>query len=75
MKFYEEEIDQIIQTEMMKEDSEDELECYGEFSQKDIICTKYCSASIRCAIEHNRNPKLDIFEHLLNLDFFPARMQ
>lgn len=75
MKFYEEEIDQIIQNRMMEEDSEDELECFGEFSKKDIICTKYCSASIRCAIEHNSNPKIDIFEHLLNLDLFPAKMQ
>ncbi len=75
MKFYEEDIEQILQNKILKEDSEDELECFGEFSKNDIICTHYCSASIRCAIEHNSNPKLDLFEHLLNLNFFPAKMQ
>ncbi len=75
MKFYEDEIEQIIQNRVLKEDSEDELECFGEFSRTDIICTKYCSASIRCAIERNRNPKFDLLEHLLNLNAFPAKMQ
>ncbi len=75
MKFDREEIERIIPDQFLREDSEDELACFGEFSNKDIICTEYCSASIRCAIEHNQNPKTDIFEHLLNLNFFPAKIQ
>lgn len=75
MKFRKEETNNIIPGQFLREDSEDELACFGEFSKTDIICTKYCSASIRCAIEHSQNPKADLFEHLLNLNFFPARIQ
>jgi hypothetical protein len=48
-------------------DSVDDLECFGEFSRSDKMCTKYCSCSIQCAIG------IDYLDHILNLHFYPAR--
>ena len=58
-----------------QEDSQDHLDCFGEFCKTDDICTRYCAASIQCALEHTHNPGLDLFEELLTLNYFPARMQ
>ncbi len=58
----------------LQEDSKDNLDCFGEFSKKDKICTTYCSFSIKCAVEHSQNPRIDILEHLLTLDFYPAKV-
>ncbi|GAB6144259.1 hypothetical protein [Desulfocicer niacini] len=57
------------------EDSQDNLDCFGEFCKTDEVCTRYCSASIQCALEHTHNPGIDIFEELLILNYFPVRMQ
>ena len=55
-------------------DSIDDLECFGEFSRNDKVCTNYCSCSIQCAIEQNQNPGIDFFDQILNLNFYPARI-
>ncbi|MFH1156445.1 MAG: hypothetical protein V1793_21770 [Pseudomonadota bacterium] len=72
MKF--EQIDQRIIDPSVQADSRDNLDCFGEYSKGDAVCTKYCAISIRCAIEHDQNPRVDILDHLLTLDFFPAKM-
>jgi len=72
MKF--EPIDQTVQDISLREDSKDNLDCFGEFSKTDKICTNYCSFSIRCAVELSQNPRIDILDHLLTLDFFPAKI-
>jgi hypothetical protein len=72
MKFID--TDDILVDDSAIDDSRDDLECFGEFSRDDKICTTYCSCSIRCAIEQSQNPRVDIFDHILTLDFFPARM-
>ena len=69
-----EQIDQIVPDISLREDAKDNLDCFGEFSKNDKICTNYCSFSIRCAIELAQNPRIDILDHLLTLDFFPAKM-
>lgn len=72
MKF--ELIDQRIVNESVLPDSRDNLECFGDFSKTNKICMNYCAACIRCAIEHSQNPKIDILDHLLTLDFFSAKI-
>ena len=67
-------IKQNIAHEFLQDDSNDELDCFGEFNKYNKVCTKYCSTSIKCVIEKSQNPKIDILEHILNLNFFPARM-
>jgi len=54
----------------LREDVIDELDCFGEFDKNDRICTKYCGVSIRCAIERTQNPKVDILDHILEMDFY-----
>jgi hypothetical protein len=66
--------DQFITDGELIEDSRDSLDCFGEFNKNNIICTKYCSDSISCAIEHGQNPGFDILEHILTMDIYQARM-
>ncbi|MBF0228973.1 MAG: hypothetical protein HQK63_05185 [Desulfamplus sp.] len=72
MKFYQN--DQFITDGELIEDSRDSLDCFGEFNKHNIICTKYCSDSISCAIEHSLNPNFDILEQILTMDIYQARM-
>ncbi len=58
----------------LKEDSRDQLDCFGEFNCTDRLCTCYCADCISCAIEHSQNPSIDLYEHILAMDFFPARI-
>ncbi|MEA1967713.1 MAG: hypothetical protein U9N77_05800 [Thermodesulfobacteriota bacterium] len=55
--------------EDLKEDSLDDLDCFGEFDKNERICVKYCGVSIRCAIEKIHNPKIDILDHIMELEF------
>ncbi|SMC80023.1 hypothetical protein SAMN02746065_110134 [Desulfocicer vacuolatum DSM 3385] len=64
-----------IVNDMTPDDSLDTLDCFGEFSKTDKVCTCYCSASIQCAVEHAHNTGVDLFEELLTMNHFPARMQ
>ena len=57
------------------DDSQDNLDCFGEFCKTDEVCTHYCAAAIQCAVEHTHNPRIDLFDELLTLNYFPARMQ
>lgn len=54
----------------LREDVIDELDCFGEFDKNDRICTKYCGVSIRCAIERTENPKMDILDHIMEMDCY-----
>ncbi|MBF0111758.1 MAG: hypothetical protein HQK64_08775 [Desulfamplus sp.] len=72
MKFYQN--DQFILDGELIEDSRDILDCFGEFNKNNIICTKFCSDSISCAIEHGQNPNFDILEQILTMDIYQARM-
>ena len=48
-----------------KKDSIDIPDCFGEFNQKNKLCSTYCSISIKCCVLHTKNPKIDILEKLL----------
>lgn len=50
---------------LSKNDSLDMPECFGEYNNKNKLCFRYCSVSIRCCIFQNKNPKVDILEKLL----------
>ena len=79
MKFIDKDYKSMIDSEAdrsnrdLKVDSIDDLECFGEFSRKDKVCTHYCSCSIQCAIEQDLNPGIDFYEHILNIHYYPAR--
>ena len=61
--------------ETIREDVQDIPDCFGEFCKTDRMCTSYCAASIQCAVEHSLHPKVDLFDQLMHLNYFPARMQ
>ncbi|MFO7751293.1 MAG: hypothetical protein R6V54_14485 [Desulfobacteraceae bacterium] len=53
----------------LKADAMDDLDCFGEFDKHDRICSRHCGVSIRCAIETNENPKVDILDHIMEMEF------
>lgn len=55
----------------MKKDSDkvqaldDQIGCIGEFDVSDEICTKYCALSLKCAIEYQKNVRLEFIEDIV----------
>ncbi|MCK5164121.1 MAG: hypothetical protein KAQ72_10395 [Desulfobacula sp.] len=68
-------LDQIIIKDSIKKDSIDIPDCFGDFNKKNKLCSKYCSISIRCCIQHNKNPKIDILEKLLIHNQYAIKLQ
>ncbi len=66
---------QILNDNLIKIDSLDIPDCFGEFNKKNRLCSKYCSISIRCCIMHNQNPKIDILEKLLIQNQYAIKLQ
>jgi hypothetical protein len=58
-------LDQIITSNSMGTDSMDLPDCFGDFNRTNKICAKYCAISIRCCVQYNKNPKIDLLEKLL----------
>ena len=46
----------------------DHLGCFGEFSPRDRVCAKFCALSLRCAIEKEKNSRMEILEDLVYSD-------
>ena len=44
------------------------LNCYENFDLADPICRKYCSLSVRCAIESDQKEKMEILEDIVSID-------
>ncbi len=44
---------------------DDHLGCFGNFNIEDPICKKLCALSLRCAIDRDRNTRLELIEGLL----------
>jgi len=39
--------------------------CYGEFNAADDICRSRCALNLRCAIDTEKNLRLELFEELM----------
>ena len=44
------------------------LDCFENFDLSDPICRKYCSLSVRCAIESDQKEKMEILEDIVSMD-------
>ena len=44
---------------------DDQIGCIGEFDVSDEICTKYCALSLKCAIEYQKNVRLEFIEDIV----------
>jgi hypothetical protein len=56
-------------------DSLDLPDCFGEFDKADKICFNHCSVPLKCIAEKINNPKIDILDKLINLEYYPLKMQ
>ncbi len=56
-------------------DSLDLPDCFGEFDKTDKICSNHCSLPLKCSAEKITNPKTDILDRLINLEYYPLRQQ
>ncbi len=66
-------IKQIINNSL-KIDSIDTADCFGEFNQKNKLCSQHCSVAIKCCVRHNKNPKIDIMEQLLTHNHYAIKL-
>ncbi|MCU0555965.1 MAG: hypothetical protein WAV08_10585 [Desulfobacterales bacterium] len=44
------------------------LGCFGDFSPRDRVCAKFCALSLRCAIEKEKNSRMEILEDMVYSD-------
>ncbi len=42
------------------------LDCFGNFNIKNPICKTFCALSLRCAIDRDKNIKIDLLEDLIS---------
>jgi hypothetical protein len=47
---------------------DDHLGCFGEFKGEDRICRRFCSLSLRCAIERDQNEQMELLEDLVSTE-------
>ncbi len=43
----------------------DHLGCFGNFNLEDSICKTFCALSLRCAIDRERDIRLELIEGLM----------
>lgn len=41
------------------------LGCFGNFNIEDSVCKKFCALRLRCAIDSNKNARMDLLEDLI----------
>ncbi|MCG6905748.1 MAG: hypothetical protein LJE63_03905 [Desulfobacteraceae bacterium] len=46
----------------------DHMGCFGDFSPRDRVCAKFCALSLRCAIEKERNSRMEILEEMVSAE-------
>ena len=56
-------------------DTSDTPDCFGEFDKSDKVCFKHCSVSLKCTAEKIINPKIDILDKLINLEYYQLKPQ
>ncbi len=39
--------------------------CFGTYNREERVCTKLCALRLRCAIEYERNNRLELLEELI----------
>jgi hypothetical protein len=54
---------------------DDHLGCFGNFNIEDLICKKFCALSLRCAIDRDRDIRLELIEDLMSTDDMLIKIQ
>lgn len=45
---------------------DDHLGCLGNFNIRDPLCKKLCALSLQCAIDQDKNTRLELLEDLIS---------
>ena len=65
-----------MKKELMNQISiDDHLGCLGNFNIEDPLCKKLCALSLRCAIDCDKNVRLELLEDLMSYDSMFIKMQ
>lgn len=54
---------------------EDHMGCLGNFNIQDPICRKLCAVSLRCAIDSEKNTRLELLEDLISYNEMFIKIQ
>lgn len=65
-----------MKKELMSQISiDDHLGCLGNFNIQDPLCKKLCALSLRCAIDRDKNARLELLEDLMSYNAVFIKMQ
>ena len=65
-----------MKKELMNQISlDDHLGCLGDFNIQDPLCKKLCALNVRCAIEREKNTRLELLEDLISYNGMIIKVQ
>jgi len=65
-----------MKKELMKQISlDDHLGCLGNFNNQDPLCKKLCVLSLRCAIDRDKNTRMELLEDLISYSDLFVKIQ
>ena len=53
----------------------DHLGCLGDFNIQDPLCKKLCALNLRCAIEREKNTRIEFLEDLISYNGMLIKVQ
>jgi hypothetical protein len=53
----------------------DHLGCLGNFNIQDPLCQKLCALNLRCAIEREKNTRIELLEDLISYNGMFIKVQ
>ena len=54
---------------------DDHLGCLGNFNLQDPLCKKLCALNLRCAIESEKNTRIELLEDLISYNGMLIKIQ
>jgi len=65
-----------MKKELMNQISiDDHLGCLGNFNLQDPLCKKLCALNLRCAIESEKNTRIELLEDLISYNGMLIKIQ
>ena len=65
-----------MKKELMNQISiDDHIGCLGNFNAQDPLCKKLCALSLRCAIDRNKNDRIELLEDLISYNDMFIKIQ
>lgn len=65
-----------MKKELMNQISlDDHLGCLGNFNIQDPLCKKLCALNLRCAIDRDKNARIELLEDLISCNDMFIKIQ